>query len=47
VNYSIEIESNGGGGTEVNEILVDGKKIDGNVIPVFSDREEVKVTIKV
>jgi cellobiose phosphorylase len=47
VNYSIEIESNGGGGTEVNEILVDGKKIDGNVIPVFSDKEEVKVTIKI
>ncbi|MDZ7262564.1 MAG: glycosyl transferase family 36, partial [candidate division KSB1 bacterium] len=45
-NYSIQITSSGTPEATITEILVDGKKIEGNLIPHIPDRSEVEVKVK-
>ena len=46
-NYNIKIYNTGSKGTKVIEIIVDGRKIDGNLIPLINDKSEVNVIVKI
>ena len=46
-NYSIKISNSGSEDMRIKEIYVDGKKIEGNLIPPRSDKSEVEVIVKI
>ena len=45
VTYNIHIENNGCGHNGIGKILVDGKEINGNVIPYDKEKKYVNVEV--
>jgi cellobiose phosphorylase len=47
MNYFIKINNNGKKEERIQEIFVDGEKIEGNLIPVFSKKSRVEVVVNI